>query len=131
MNKTKQVIVMRKDLNMRKGKMVAQGAHASLGAILKYQKMLIDPAQMFKAIELSWAINDWLNNSFTKICVYVEDEDELMAVYERAKQFGVLTVLIEDNGQTEFKGVKTATCVAVGPGYIEDIDNITKGLPLL
>ena len=26
----KQVIVLRKDLNMRKGKMVAQGAHASM-----------------------------------------------------------------------------------------------------
>ena len=30
----KQVIVIRKDLNMRKGKMVAQGAHASMAAIL-------------------------------------------------------------------------------------------------
>ena len=30
----KQVIVLRKDLNMRKGKMVAQGAHASMAALL-------------------------------------------------------------------------------------------------
>ena len=30
----KQVIVLRKDLNMRKGKMVAQGARASMRAIL-------------------------------------------------------------------------------------------------
>lgn len=30
----KQVIVMRKDLNMRKGKMIAQGAHASVDALL-------------------------------------------------------------------------------------------------
>ncbi len=29
----KQVIVLRKDLNMRKGKMVAQGAHASMRAV--------------------------------------------------------------------------------------------------
>ena len=31
---TKQVIVIRKDLNMRKGKMIAQGAHASMKVIL-------------------------------------------------------------------------------------------------
>lgn len=31
---TKQVIVMRKDLNMRKGKMIAQGSHASMAVIL-------------------------------------------------------------------------------------------------
>ena len=30
----KQVIVMRRDLNMRKGKMVAQGAHASMAVLL-------------------------------------------------------------------------------------------------
>ena len=30
----KQTIVLRKDLNMRKGKMIAQGAHASMRAIL-------------------------------------------------------------------------------------------------
>ena len=38
----KQVIVLRKDLNMRKGKMVAQGAHASMGAILGQAKKTTD-----------------------------------------------------------------------------------------
>lgn len=32
----KQVIVMRKDLNMRRGKQIAQGAHASMAALLKF-----------------------------------------------------------------------------------------------
>ena len=35
MDELKQVIVMRKDLNMRKGKMVAQGAHASIAIVLE------------------------------------------------------------------------------------------------
>lgn len=35
MSKSKQVIILRKDLKMTKGKMVAQGTHVSLGAILK------------------------------------------------------------------------------------------------
>jgi len=38
----KQVIVLRKDLGMRKGKMVDQGAHASLGAILREGKLKTD-----------------------------------------------------------------------------------------
>jgi PTH2 family peptidyl-tRNA hydrolase len=32
----KQVIIIRKDLNMRKGKMIAQGNHASMGVIFNY-----------------------------------------------------------------------------------------------
>ena len=35
MQVAKQVIVMRKDLGMRKGKMIAQGAHASLRVLLE------------------------------------------------------------------------------------------------
>lgn len=35
MQSAKQVIVMRKDLGMRKGKMIAQGAHASLRVLLE------------------------------------------------------------------------------------------------
>ena len=34
MSTVKQVIVIRKDLKMTKGKMIAQGSHASLGVVL-------------------------------------------------------------------------------------------------
>lgn len=131
--RTKQVIVMRKDLNMRKGKMVAQGAHASLGAILDWQKWLNckSPVDQHFAQRLLPAVHHWIQNDFTKICVYVEDEDQLMQVLERADDLGLLTKLIIDNGTTEFNGVKTPTCIAIGPDWIENIDECTKGLPLL
>ena len=39
--------------------------------------------------------------------------------------------LITDAGKTEFHGVATKTCCAVGPAWAEDVDAITGALPLL
>lgn len=110
---------MRNDINMRKGKMVAQGAHAAI-AILTNLKG-----------EYPQVLKEWLANSFTKICVGVSSEEELIAIYDMAISAGLLASFIVDNGQTEFAGVPTATCVAVGPGYVEDIDRVTGHLKLL
>ena len=119
-NERKQVIVLRKDLNMRKGKMVAQGAHASLGAILRDGKL-----------KKSKDIDAWLEGRFTKICVSVNSEEELLEVYQDAKRAGLICSLITDAGLTEFDGVPTKTAVAVGPGVPSKIDKITGDLKLL
>ena len=116
----KQVIVLRKDLNMRKGKMVAQGAHASLGAILEDHKLKDDEDT-----------TAWLEGRFVKICVGVNSEEELLAVYNQALELGLNCSLIEDAGFTEFDGVPTNTAVGVGPGLPEEIDKVTGGLKLL
>jgi PTH2 family peptidyl-tRNA hydrolase len=125
----KQVIVMRKDLNMRKGKMVAQGAHASLRAIL--QAGAPDAARSTFTISMTEPMAAWLTGRFTKVCVSVDSEAALDAIVEKAKLAGVLVALITDSGQTEFHGVPTKTCCAVGPGWTADVDAITGGLPLL
>lgn len=39
--------------------------------------------------------------------------------------------LVTDSGRTEFGGVPTKTCLAIGPNKIEEIDKITGHLPLL
>lgn len=39
--------------------------------------------------------------------------------------------MIEDNGLTEFHGVKTKTCIGIGPWVSEEIDKFTKHLKLL
>jgi len=120
MSERKQVIVLRKDLNMRKGKMVAQGAHASLAAILHNGKLRNHPD-----------VDAWLEGRFTKVCVSVDSEQELIDIHEYARAQGLLTSLIRDAGLTEFGGVPTLTAVAVGPGIPEHVDKVTGKLKLL
>ena len=76
----KQVIVMRKDLGMRKGKMVAQGAHASLRVVL--QTGALDGDRFTLSVTEPMAA--WLTGRFTKVCVGVESEAALDAVVARA-----------------------------------------------
>jgi len=122
----KQVIIMRKDLNMRKGKLVAQGAHASLGAILN----LMQRTGNVLTLELDERTEPWLTGRFKKICVYVNSEAELLEVYKAAQEAGLISCLIQDSGLTEFNGVPTLTAVAVGPDREDKIDLVTKHLPL-
>jgi PTH2 family peptidyl-tRNA hydrolase len=125
--KVKQVIVMRKDLNMRKGKMIAQGAHASLGAVIHIRKALDDsPGHKWGA-----AFREWFEGTFSKICVYVESEKELMQIFAEAEKANLPVKLITDAGHTEFHGVPTRTCLAIGPCWTEDVDKVTGNLKLL
>jgi PTH2 family peptidyl-tRNA hydrolase len=123
----KQVIVMRKDLNMRKGKLVAQGAHASMGAILGQMSRNGDTL----VLDLNdKRLEPWVTGRFKKICVYVNSEQELIDVYNAAKAAGLICSLIEDAGLTEFNGVKTLTAVGVGPDREDKINAVTGHLPL-
>lgn len=126
--RVKQVIVVRKDLNMRKGKIAAQVAHASMGAILSFRDSFDGDTVVLRPTEEALY---WLDTSFTKICVYVNSEEELVRLHERARAAGVVSCLITDNGLTEFNGVPTKTCGAIGPALVKDVDGITGGLPLL
>lgn len=118
----KQVIVMRKDLNMRKGKMVAQGSHASI-------------AFLTRRIQGNEAITDiqkqWLENSFVKVCVGVDSEQELLEIESKATEVGIECHLVTDNGKTEFGGVPTKTCLALGPDLSEVLDKVSGHLKLL
>jgi len=129
----KQVIVMRKDLKMRRGKECAQAAHASLGAILQMMESTTYPEYQKRSLYL-WENepeSQWLKDSFTKICVSVDSEEELLDIYNQASLAGLNTIMIEDNGLTEFHGVKTKTCICIGPDWSDEIDKITKHLKLL
>jgi len=124
----KQVIVMRKDLGMRKGKMIAQGAHASL-KVLTDRRLTSD--EHTYTIALTPAMAAWLTGRFTKVCVSVDSEEALVAVVERARAANVPVAMIVDAGKTEFHGVPTKTCCAVGPAWADEVDAITGELPLL
>ena len=126
---TKQVIVIRRDLRMRRGKEIAQGAHAAsawLAELVIHQMAPGAPGP----VPLSEAQRTWLSTSFRKVTVKVTSEEELMAVYDQGREAGLLVNLITDRGLTEFGGVPTRTCLAIGPDYDELIDPITGDLEL-
>lgn len=130
---TKQVIVVRKFPNLRTGKYCAQVAHASMAFLTRemfYDEsvygFLNDNYSGFQA----QIINHWLKNSFKKVVCYVNTEEELLELFEKAKEKGMLSHLIEDNGATEFKGVKTITALAIGPDSCSAFEGLTDHLPL-
>lgn len=139
--KPKQWIILRKDLGMRKGKMVAQGAHASMkvifdlwkghetfqgnGSALHRVKLYMLAAQMDNAVQ------EWIDGCFTKITLSVDSEEELVGVYEKAKEANLPCSLVEDHGLTEFHGVLTKTAVAIGPAYPAQVSGITGDLKML
>jgi len=127
----KQVIVMRKDLNMRKGKLVAQGAHAAMAAVTNRGTVAEIDGDNYLMIPVTAVLDAWLiSGIFAKVVVYVNSEAELDAVYEKAKAAGLTAELIIDNGLTEFNGVKTKTCCAIGPTWPDQFKGITDHLPL-
>ncbi len=136
---TKQVLIVRKDLKMRTGKAIAQGAHASLAILtnnlIGYPFVWYKfPFKILRFLYLFFfhkPFRTWHTGRFTKICVYVNSEEELKEVYNKAKSKGLLCSIITDAGLTEFKGVPTLTTVAIGPEESSKIDEITGKLPLL
>lgn len=123
---TKQIIVMRKDLGMRKGKMIAQGAHASMSFLTKRLQNSFNLLEELTHYQVSW-----IRNSFTKVCVGVDSEQELLEIKRKAEECGLEVHLITDSGATEFKGIPTNTCLSIGPDESEKIDKITGHLKLL
>ena len=116
----KQVILIRKDLKMRRGKEIAQGSHAAMAFILKGKGDK----------NLGKDISEWVSGGQTKICLQINSEEELLELYQKALDAGLRSNFITDAGRTEFNGVPTKTCVAIGPNKSEDIDKITKNLKL-
>lgn len=132
MDKIKQVIVIRTDLRnsngqkVRTGKLIAQACHASIAFLsnrIRANFGLVTP--------LSFAESEWINGSFFKVVVGVDSEKELLDILEKARSMGIEAHLITDQGHTEFDGVPTNTCLALGPDYSSKIDPLTKHLKLL
>lgn len=129
----KQIIILRKDLKMPKGKLVAQSAHASMAAVFDHFGKPL-PIRLF---HFAWklfthsALRQWMKGAFTKIAVTVNSEEELDAIYQQAKDAGFMCSYIVDNGRTVFNGVPTKTAVAVGPAYDDELEPLTGKLPLL
>lgn len=136
MSDYKQILIIRTDTEpkMRKGKMVAQGAHASLGAVLPIVTLSgFSDYQPYEDQTLQHqveACRAWLASAFTKVTLGAT-LDEILAVHKAAEEAGLITYLITDSGRTEFAGEPTITALAVGPDTDEVLRPITGHLRLL
>ena len=116
MSKIKQVIIIRKDLNMRKGKMIAQGAHAAMKVFfdrMHFYKKGGDNTTDFWECDFTEDMMEWMNGAFTKVAVGVDSLEDLMYIKGRADEAGIPNSLIKDSGLTEFKK-ECPSCSGVG-----------------
>ncbi len=118
MGEFKQAIVIRTDLGMGKGKMVAQGSHASLHAFQR---------DVDKSREIAYA---WEEEGCRKIVLRAGSEKELMDVYEKARERKLPATYVRDAGETQLSP-GTLTAVGIGPWRAKEIDEITRNLKLL
>ena len=131
---TKMVIVVRRDLHMRKGKAIAQACHGAVNIILKALDR--DGLPWYTVgdgrivVDGDSALSEWFSDSYTKVCLYVDSEEELLNLKKKADEADIMTSLVRDNGTTEFHGVETYTCLVFEPMDSRVIDLITGNLPL-
>lgn len=134
------MLIVRRDLKMRKGKIAAQASHASVEAVLKAITKENRGGQL-RVTEDGYAyldapegqespLTDWFRYGMAKICVYVDSEEALLELDKKARQAGVVTALILDAGMTEFHGEPTYTALAFEPLESEKADALTGELPL-
>lgn len=135
-DKMKMMMILRKDLGMRKGKMVAQGGHGvvhlMLGDLLWEAHLYGTPDKDYTtSITIPKELVQWVLQGQRKICVGAKDEDHIYQLHQQALVAGIKSVIITDSGLTEFAGKPTVTCCIMGPAPESVFASITEGLPLL
>jgi peptidyl-tRNA hydrolase, PTH2 family len=114
----KQVIVVRKDIAMGRGKLAAQVAHASVLAVEKA-----------RSTRENW-FNLWFKTGQAKVVLKAENLTELIMLEDHARTIGLPAVHVQDSGLTQIPS-GTITCIGIGPGPVELIDKVTNYLKLL
>lgn len=111
----KQVIVLRTDLGMSKGKLIAQASHASLGAYKNADSLKRD---------------QWEAEGAKKIAVKVNGEKQLMELFKQARSMNISAYVVKDAGRTELEP-GTVTALGIGPEEDGTVDKVTKDLSLM
>ena len=117
MGDIKQVIVVRTDLEMGKGKIAAQVGHACvLGA------------ENVRKSHPEWFDKWWLNQE--KIVLKVSGSKELENIKKHAIDLNLPWSEVSDAGHTQL-APGTTTCISIGPAPENLIDRVTGELKLL
>jgi peptidyl-tRNA hydrolase, PTH2 family len=115
MGEYKQVILVRKDLKLSKGKLSSQVSHASVEATLKSDTN---------------KVKSWRGKGMKKVILKVDNEKELLKYKRFADELGLVNALIRDAGKTELKP-GTVTCLGIGPDLISEVDKVSKDLKMV
>jgi PTH2 family peptidyl-tRNA hydrolase len=116
--KFKLVVAVREDLNLSCGKISVQVAHAAVCCAFQAKK---NHTKWYKK---------WKDEGAKKVVVKLEEERDIYDLEKVAKSKGLESCVITDAGLTEIPP-NTVTCIGIGPGPNELIDQITGNLPLL
>ena len=114
----KQVIIVRTNIKMTKGKIAAQVGHAAVSA-----------SEYARKNRPEWW-SPWIREGQCKIVVKAKSEYELLELERKARNAGLPTALITDRGLTELPP-ETMTCLGVGPAPSDKVDIITGNLSLM
>ena len=126
----KQVIVIRRTLNMRRGKEIAQGAHASMAFLVEAVVAACDSSTGRGVMSIDAAALAWMTTSNRKVTLQARSEEDLLDLDAKARGAGLRSHLITDSGRTEFGGVPTITALAIGPDLAAAIDEVTGHLAI-
>jgi peptidyl-tRNA hydrolase, PTH2 family len=107
----KLVLVVRTDLDMGRGKIAAQVAHAAVAATLAAQG-----GADFAA---------WLDEGQPKVVLKVASAEQLAGIATQALAAGLPVEVIRDAGRTQL-APGTVTCCAIGPAPATQIDPVTS-----
>ncbi len=113
----KLVVVVREDLDLSKGKMAVQVAHAAVTAALEA-----------KASQPKW-FKAWMDEGQKKVVVRARDLQELEELERKALDLKLPSALIEDAGLTELPP-GTTTCLGIGPAPNHIVDAVTGHLKM-
>jgi PTH2 family peptidyl-tRNA hydrolase len=126
----KMVIVVNDSLNMRKGKLGAQVGHAA-SALFTRGLAVSRGKGTGTVVGIDNDVVAWLETGTKKIVVGIESEEALIELENACCSAGLRVERIIDSGLTEFGGVATLTCIAIGPAEAFRIDPFTEHLKLL
>ena len=114
----KMTLVVNTSLKMGKGKTSAQCCHACLGAFRRAERMRPDVVRI------------WSKFGQAKVVLKADSTQELEELEQVCQALNVPCCLVQDAGRTQIPS-GSITVLAVGPGTVEEINEITGALKLL
>jgi len=114
--------LVRTDLGMTCGKMCSQSSHAALGTFLQNK----DP-QVISKYHAEFPVSPG-----TKVCLQLDNLDQLLIAEEKAKEAGLSFFRVVDSGcQNFFNGEPTITALGIGPAAKDQVKHITRRFKLM